>query len=141
MNLNLFRKMFSEFELEGKYPNEVLEIWFGIASGHLPKSRSFSEKSYNYALMLMVAHLISLNEKSASESSGGNSGIVTSASEGSVSVSFSAPPTQNGWEFWLSSTPYGLQLWALLQQMSSGGRYIGGLPERSAERKVGGVYL
>ncbi|EQA94848.1 hypothetical protein HPS_1652, partial [Glaesserella parasuis 29755] len=33
------------------------------------------------------------------------------------------------------------QLWALLQQLGTGGLFIGGLPERSAVRKVGGVFL
>lgn len=65
---------------------------------------------------------------------------MTSASEGSVSVGMMAPPAKNGWQFWLSSTPYGVQLGALLGVASAGGVFIGGSEERAAFRKAGGVW-
>lgn len=140
MNIDAFRTMFPAFEDFKEYPDDAIEMWSNAASFHLGKSWSLSGERYDYALMLMTAHLCHISGKSSETSSSG-SGIVTSASEGSVSVSFATPTTKNGWEFWLASSPYGLQLWALLQQLGAGGRYIGGLPERSAVRKVGGVFL
>lgn len=86
---------------------------------------------------LMVAHLLAL---SASATSGGTSGQVTSASIDKVSVSIAAPPSKDGWSYWLSSSPYGMQLWALIQRCSATGMYVGGLPERSAFRSVGGAF-
>ena len=87
----------------------------------------------------MTAHLLFLNKKI--DDGNNATGAVQSATEGSVSVSFTAPPSRDGWEYWLSSTPYGVQLWALLSGLMVGGAYIGGLPERKAVRKVGGVFM
>ena len=39
---------------------------------------------------------------------------ITSASEGSVSASFAVPPTKDLFQYYLSLTPYGLELLALL---------------------------
>lgn len=39
---------------------------------------------------------------------------LSSASEGSVSASFALPPTKDLWQYYLSLTPYGLELLALL---------------------------
>ena len=57
-----------------------------------------------------------------------------------VTVTNMPPPVKNGWQFWLATTPYGMQLWALLKRMAGAGLYIGGLPERRAFRKVFGTF-
>ena len=44
-------------------------------------------------------------------------GVVASATEGSVSASFSRPAYKNWFEYWLSLSPYGLELLALLGQV------------------------
>jgi hypothetical protein len=51
-----------------------------------------------------------------------------------------APPAANAWQYWLNTSPYGMQLLALLQAKGVGGLYVGGLPERDAFRKVYGVF-
>jgi len=93
--------------------------------------------SLQLALNLLTAHLAWLFTKTLP---GGTVGIVNSASEGSVSVGMAIPPFKSGWQYWLSQTPYGQQLWALLMVQSAGGLYVGGSPERSAFRKAGGVF-
>lgn len=40
---------------------------------------------------------------------------MSSASEGSVSASFATPPTKDIRDYWLSLSPYGLELLAILQ--------------------------
>lgn len=138
MDFDAFRMMFPAFADDRKYPDEMLEMWSDASSFHLQQSWSLNGERFEYAQKLMMAHLVYTSEKG---SEGNGSGMVASASEGSVSVSFSVPTTKNGWEFWLASSPYGLQLWALLKQLGAGGRFVGGLPERTAVRKVGGVFV
>jgi hypothetical protein len=88
---------------------------------------------------LMVAHLLYIQGQVATGN--GNAGAVTSATIDKVSVSFAAPPFgTSAYKFWLFKSPYGGQLLALLDRCSKGGVYVGGLPERSAFRSVGGVF-
>lgn len=89
------------------------------------------------ALNLMTAHLAKLAEIIAT---GQLPGLEQSATIDKISVTMTPPPLKNQFHWWLSLTPYGQQLLALLMARSAGGFYIGGLPERSAFRKVGGLY-
>lgn len=66
--------------------------------------------------------------------------MVNSATEGSVSVGMTPPPAKNMWQWWLATTPYGVQLMALLQSLTVGGFIVGGAPELGAFRRVGGVF-
>lgn len=88
---------------------------------------------------LMVAHLLVIGTRAAS-GNGGSGGIVTSASIDRVSVGLSNLMANDPYTFWLSSTPYGVQLLAMLTRCSSGGIYVGGRAERSAFRSVGGRF-
>lgn len=90
---------------------------------------------------LIVAHIgyMLTNANSVGNSQGG--GAVVSGTEGSVSASFVAPPVKDGLEYYLSSSTYGQMLWAMLNVSAAGGLYVGGLPERHAYRKVGGVFI
>lgn len=88
---------------------------------------------------LMVAHLLYIQGQVATGN--GNAGAVTSATIDKVSVAFAAPPFgTSAYKFWLFKSPYGGQLLAMLDRCSKGGVYVGGLPERSAFRSVGGVF-
>lgn len=140
MNAIDFRAMFPVFD---NLDNSIIELWAEVAGEHLKSSWVLNGKRFQIALNLMTAHLLHLSVWTEGNNSGAaqNGSIVASASEGSVSVSFATPPTKNAWQHWLASSPYGLQLWALLKQWSASGFYIGGLPERKAVRKVGGVFV
>lgn len=89
-------------------------------------------------LNLMTAHLA--RSYALINANSGTPGVTTGAGEGSVNISMAAPPFRNGWQFWLSTTPYGQQLWALLQVQTAGGLYVGGSLERASFRKAGGVF-
>lgn len=141
MNATEFRTMFPAFN---QVEDDAIELWKEVADEHLKASWLLNGKKYEIAIKLMTAHLLHCNygERGDSETFSNNGvGVVASASEGSVSVSFATPPTKNAWQHWLASSPYGLQLWALLKQLSASGFYVGGLPERRAVRKVGGVFV
>lgn len=89
--------------------------------------------------MLMVAHMLYLRAQASSGGSGG--GPLASATIDKVSVSFQASPeNKNSYGYWLSTSPYGLQLLAMLSRCSVGGIYVGGSGERAAFRIVGGRF-
>ena len=89
-------------------------------------------------LNLLTAHLAQTSNLLLS----GQSQVapIASATQGSVSLSMVPPPATSGWQYWLASTPYGQQLWALLSMRGAGGFLIGGSLERKAFRKAGGVF-
>lgn len=140
MNIAEFQQMFPQFE---NVDGSAVLLWSEVAKEHLTASWALNGSRYETALKLMTAHLIHCNvgNSDGKDGTASGGGVVASASEGSVSVSFATPPTKNAWQHWLASSPYGLQLWALLKQLSASGFYVGGLPERRAVRKVGGVFV
>ena len=141
MDIQDFRTQFPAFDDPAAFRDEMLQLWDDAASLHLAEGWMLGGPQYELAHKLMTAHLVHLASVANRGGSGSTAGgAVQSASEGSVSVSFTTPPTKTAWQFWLSSSPYGLQLWAMLTIAGSGGVYIGGLPEREAFRKVGGVW-
>lgn len=89
------------------------------------------------AEMLMVSHLLRYNQNAEA---GGAAGQVISATIDKVSVSMAQQPTRGEFAYWLGTTPYGMQLLALLRRCFAGGLYVGSLPERSAFRSVGGRF-
>lgn len=91
------------------------------------------------ALNLMTGHLTQI----AALIAGGQTttGPITNAAEGSVSLAIAPPPATNAWSYWLASTPYGQQLWALLSVKAAGGLMVGGSLERASFRQAGGGFL
>lgn len=134
-----FRANFPAFASETAYPDETLQSFWDAATCYI------SATNYGYlngdcrarALMLMTAHLIEISNLAKS---GQATGVITSSTIDKISVAMQAPPSTNAWQYWLSITPYGMQLRALLEAKSVGGFYIGGSPERSAFRKVYGCF-
>lgn len=138
-NLAAFQGMFPEFA--ATYPTALASYW-AMATSYIDPSDSvlLSGDPLTLALNLMTAHLAKSFKMIAA---GQASGAVTSATEGSVSVSMQPPPTKDGWQFWLAGTPYGVQLWALMRAQAAGasGSYIGGSLDRSSFRQAGGIWL
>lgn len=139
LDIGAFRKMFPQFEDAVIYPDPMLESWWVMASCAMSPDDNciVSGDCLQTSLYLMMAHMGLIMTKIAEGTT--TVGAVTSATIDKVSVSFSVPPYKSGWQFWLSQTPYGMQLWAILSARASGGFYIGGAPERAAFRRVGGV--
>lgn len=138
-NIVLFRSRFPAFAGDVAYPDSMLQGWWDMATCFISTCNYgiFRGKCREQALMLMVAHMAAINDLIAQ---GVTPGMVTSASIDKVSVSVSPPPVDSEFSWWLSLTPYGQQLNALLSVASVGGWSVGGLPERSAFRKAGGIF-
>lgn len=134
-----FRAMFPAFADIVKYPDATLQMWWTMAIQYITDYDNclIEGDTLQLALNLMTAHLA---QSFTMIGTGQNTAVVTGATEGSVSVSMEPPPVKNMWQYWLASTTYGQQLLALLQVMVAGGFTIGGLPESSGFRRVGGVF-
>lgn len=150
-----FRLLFPAFADESVWPDAQLAAYWQISRDYIgvPDSPAYALNgaTLQFALNCMTAHLATMLAAEATDGtgdpaqggaalSGGGGGILTSASIGAVSVSSLPPPVKGMWDWWLAQTPYGQQLLALLDLLAVGGFYIGGLPERKAFRKVGGVF-
>lgn len=139
-DVDLFRVQCSEFANDLLYPDVLLQGFWDMAISYI------SDVNYGYlrdasrvlALNYMTAHLAKLNLMITANPSG-NTGLVQGAMIDKVSVTLTPPPLPNQFQWWLGLTPYGQMLLALLQVKSVGGMYVGGLPERAAFRKVGGI--
>lgn len=131
-----FRAAFPAFENEIIYPDALIQSTADAALCFLGDHGCGCD---TLSWQLMVAHMLTLNDRLLSGNTG-TAGMVTGASIDKVSVTITAPPAQDAYEFWLASTPYGLQILALLSKCSAGGVYVGGRAERSAFRSVGGRF-
>ncbi len=89
------------------------------------------------ALHLMTAHLVAIADI---VKAGQIPSMVSASTVDKVAVTLAPPPAKSQWQWWLSLTPYGQQLLALLSASAAGGFYIGGLPEGSGFRRVHGIY-
>lgn len=130
-----FRAAFQAFEDVVIYPDATIQIYADAAPCYL-SDRGCGCETLN--TQLLVAHLLMLNDRALAGN--GSGGLVTSAGIDKVSVSIAPPPTTSAWGYWLSTTPYGVQLMALLKRCSVGGIYVGGGRERSAFRAAGGRF-
>lgn len=134
-----FRAFLPAFANSTTYPTETLQMYWNAATCYI------SDKNFGWlkndcrreAIDYMAAHLLFI---AAATAGGQIPGLVQNATIDKISVGFTPPPIKNQWQWWLSLSPYGQSLWALLQVNSAGGFYIGGSPEISALRKVGGRY-
>lgn len=130
-----FQAAFPQF---ASTPDATINGWVSLVTNS-PQGDWFGNIAGLTDQQLIVAHIGYLLSKAAS-GSGAPGGAITSAAQGSVNVSFVPPPVKTGLQYYLSSSPYGQMLWANLCIAAAGGDYVGGLPERRAFRKVGGVF-
>ncbi len=144
LDIPLFRATFPAFANATTYPDLLITAQWDLATTFIsPESYGcIPDTSRAYALMLMTAHLLTLGDIIASGgSNSGTPGVVTSSKVGDVQVSLASPPFgTSAWRYWLSLSPYGTMLLGLLDALSAGGFYVGGLPERAAFRRVGGGF-
>lgn len=141
-NAATFRILFPQFADVTAFPDVKLQANFDLATGYVSPDTygNMTTPVRAQALNLMTAHLLALGVIIATGGYSGRPGVVTSSSVGDVSVTVTPPPMRNQWRWWLNTTPYGAQLVALLEAQAAGGFFVGGLPERAAFRKVGGVF-
>lgn len=138
LDIASFRINFPAYASETDYPDVRLNSQYAIGKCYIADNDcTLPEECREYALQLMLAHLLNIQDSIVS---GRPTQIVTSATEGSVSVSLSEPPNTDTWNYWLSSTPYGIQVLAMLSAASVGGFYVGGSEERRGFRKINGGF-
>ncbi len=138
LDLTTFRANFPLYADDTTYTDMTLESKYEIGKCFIADTDStFPEACREYALQLMLAHLVYCSDQS---NAGNNSGVIQSASEGDVSVSFAVPDINDPWHNWFNLSPFGKELLAMLSAQSVGGFYVGGLPERKGFRKIGGVF-
>lgn len=142
LDITQFRAAFPPFADTTKFPDALLNLQFGIATGYVSAEvwGCMTEQVRTSALWLQLAHQLQLGVAIGSTGTG-SVGVVVGSKVGDVSVQLASPPYgTSAWRYWLMTTPYGTQLLGLLDAQAAGGFYIGGLPERGAFRKTGGVY-
>jgi len=138
----LFRQQFPAYANATTYPDAMLQMYWDMAICYI------SDQTYGFcwdldvhcrtlALNLMTAHLLYIAGLIAQ---GQTAIIVNTATIDKVSVGLTIAPIRNQWQWWLNTSPYGQQLLAMLQANAVGGYYIGGFPELSAFRRVGGKF-
>lgn len=119
-----FRQAMTQFADENIYSDEMVEL--SIDRAHYYITGDFCPRSWRgYALKLMTAHLLTISDRimKGDASAGGR---ITSTSIDKISVSLDAPQSKNDFEYWLSLTPYGLELLSLLRSKAPAGIYSGG---------------
>lgn len=127
-----FRTDFPEFT-EALYPDNIVQSRISLAYCYISNSTygCISESCRTTAIELMVAHLLTIWNNV--QGSGGTStlGQALSSKIGDVSVQLVAPPTKTLFQYWINSTAYGQQYYALLIAHASVPRYKGGTYERT----------
>ena len=138
LDIPAFRENFPLYADDVAYPDALLNSQYEIGKCYIADNDcTMAENCREYALQAMLAHLLYVRDQ---VNAGNKVGIITQASEGDVSVSLATPVVDDEWHYWFSSSPFGLELIALLGVKSAGGFYAGGSPERRAFRKAGGVF-
>ena len=131
---NLFIAQIPAYSDPTTYPEPTLQMWWDIAINYISdigNCGSLQGAARQYAIDLMMAHLIYLSLQIAANQV---PGLMQNATIDKVTVGLTPPPLPNQWQWWLSTSPYGQQLLALLQAHSAGGYYIGGSPTLSGFR-------
>ena len=139
LDITAFRATFPAFADATKYPDAAITNWWTMGTNYIYDydNSLIDGNKLQLALNLMTAHL---GQSFTMIANNQTPGIITGAGEGSVNVSMIPPPVKSAWQYWLATTPYGVQLWALLKSLIVGGFTIGGLPEGGGFRRVYGVF-
>jgi hypothetical protein len=147
LDLAKFRSMFPVFGCGNPYTDSYIIMRWDIATCFISDSSygCLSGKCRENALLYVTAHIMQLENAAngaCGNDAGAQAGVIQSASIDAISVAVQVPPgaEKSKFSWWLSQTPYGQQALGLLSAAAVGGLFIGGSPERSAFRKVGGVF-
>jgi hypothetical protein len=136
----LFIEQFPEFSDDLIYPEARLQLFWNMATDYISKINcgAMNGDARRDALNMLVAHMAYMMFRIAA---GKATGVVTGATIDKVSVQLLAPPVNSQFDFWLSQSPYGLMLLALLSDKSAGGGEVfGGSPVASSFRGPGGFF-
>lgn len=142
LDIAVFRATFPAFADATTYPDPTVQLYWNLGTGYISADDGggLNGSALQAALNFMAAHLLFIFGTIAATGQGPMVVVVTGSDVDKVAVTLEPPPAKNGWQFWLSASPYGLSLWALLSARAAGGFFVAGRPERAAFRKVGGRF-
>ena len=132
LNISDFRTYYPRFSDSTKYPDTLITAMFDIAcslinnteNSFIPYDPTHGIKLRERILYAAVCHLLTMNEQGDEQT-----GVITSASQGSVSVGFSpVNGTSYAAQYW-SQTRCGQLVWMLLSPYRLGGRFYTESPE------------
>lgn len=129
-----FRTAFPAFADPTAYPQSTLSMYFDTSGLYVANSNFgflAAAGATLHCLYLLTAHLAQLGTQIAAGNSGG---VIINATIDKITVGLQEAVLHNQWQYWLQSTPYGMQLLALLQVQSVGGFYVPGGIGRSGFR-------
>lgn len=136
-----FRAQFPAFVNPTAFPATMLSATWTTGTAYISPNANpgwtTNPAQLQRALDLLCAHLTQLGQQIAN---GTPMGVMSAASEGSVSITLQPPPVKSALGYWLSTTPYGVELRMLLDIVGGVGFYVGGTCEREGFRKAGGVF-
>lgn len=137
-----FRAQFPAFADATKFPEAALSATWTTGTAYISPNANpgwtGNPAQLQRALDLLCAHLTQLGVQIAN---GTPMGVMSAASEGSVSITLQPPPVKSAFGYWLSTTPYGNELRMLLDVVGGVGFYVGGSCERQGFRKAGGGFI
>lgn len=132
LNISDFRTFYPRFSDSTKYPDTLITAMFDVAcslinnteNSFIPYDPTHGIKLRERILYAAVCHLLTMNEQGDE-----HTGVITSASQGSVSVGFSpVNGTSYAAQYW-SQTRCGQLVWMLLSPYRLGGRFYTESPE------------
>ena len=111
VNPTTFRELFPKFKKLSDAAIENLYCGVGAYISTVPGAIGLTECLQKRGVYLATAHLafMAVNPDTFRQ--------VSSASEGSVSASFTPPPTKDIRDYWLSLSPYGMELLTILSMV------------------------
>ncbi len=138
-NYAQFIALFPAYSDAMTYPEATLQGYWNSAINYVSDENFgyVNGDSRQYAINLMTAHLVYIAGLIAI---GQVPGLMQNATIDKVTVGLTPPPLKNQWQWWLSVSPYGQQLYALLQVNSVGGGYIGGSAALAGFTTVGNYW-
>ncbi len=135
-----FRAQFPAFANATTYPEAMLAGYWTTGTAYISADGGpgwCKAAQLQRGCDLMCAHLAQIATQLAN---GQPIGVMTAATEGSVSITMQPPPAKTAFGYWLASTPYGIELRGLMGILAGVGFYVGGSLERQGFRKIGGGF-
>lgn len=142
-NVTSFNQLFPEFKQPKKFVEDSIIIMTNqtatlyVSNVAANNYNTMTAAQQVQALNYMTAHLLAIQQLIAA---GNQPGVVKTATIDKINVTLELPELKDQWQWWLNITPYGQALFAMMSVAGVGGFYIGGSPEGSAFRKVGGIF-
>lgn len=139
LNIATFRTLFPLYASTTLYPDAIVTMNWDTSTLYISDTDYgiLNDGARERAIYLMTAHLFFIT---GIINSGQIPSMVSQSSIDKISVTLTPPPIKSQYQWWLSLSPYGQQLLALIMSRAVGGFSVGGRNELSAFRKAGGVF-